>query len=71
MKRQIIKTRPDRPYRIIRIVIIAIVCVVVASAAYAVWTHTLAPRAHAYQASAAMQDYASASRNPQNPVIPD
>jgi len=70
MKRQIIKTRSDRPYRIIRIVIVAIVWVIVALAAYAAWTHGLVPRAHAMRARPAVQDYASVSRNPQNPVIP-
>ena len=69
MKRQIIKTRPQRPYTVARVVLLIIACVVVAAIAYALWARAHAPVHGAMAAPPARQDLAIFSMKPRSPVI--
>ena len=68
MKRQIIKTRPQRPYAVARIVLVVLACAVVAALAYAWLSHG---HGHAIGAvvTHARQDFAFGPMNARTPAI--
>ncbi len=68
MKRQIIKTRPQRPYAVARVVLVVLVCIVAAVLAYAWWSRT---HAHALdvRVSITRQDFVFGPMKPRTPAI--
>ena len=67
MKRQIIKTRPQRPYLVARAVLIVAACILIAVLAYVWWSHGHV-HAGAVSITHTVQDLAVASMNPRSPV---
>jgi len=70
MKRQIIKTRPQRPYVVARILIAALIAALVAAAGYYYLVQHGKTSASIHAARTTVrQDFAFFARNPQTPVI--
>lgn len=71
MKRQIIKTKPERPYRIARLILFLLVLALGATLAYVIiWPHGRVTHTGAPSRTTVRQDFAFSSRNSQSPVIP-
>ena len=69
MKRQIIKTRPERPYRIARVAILVAVCAALALIAYLFWPRVRPAHAAGAPRTSERQELSILSMKPRSPAI--